>query len=45
MAGSIDLGATQYGDVLQRAQFWNLPGVSPNYHVLGARRPLHRPPP
>ena len=34
MAGSVDLGATQYGDALQRAQFWNLPGFSPGYHVL-----------
>jgi hypothetical protein len=34
MAGSVDLGVTQYGDALQRAQFWNLPGFSPDYHVL-----------
>jgi hypothetical protein len=34
MAGSVDLGVTQYGDALQRAEFWNLPGFSPNYHVL-----------
>ena len=33
-AGSTDLGTTQYGDALQRAQFWNLPGFSPSYHVL-----------
>ncbi len=33
-AGSIDLGVTQYGDALQRAEFWNLPGFSQNYHVL-----------
>ena len=33
-AGSVDLGVTQYGDALQRAEFWNLPGFSPNYHVL-----------
>jgi hypothetical protein len=33
-AGSVDLGITQYGDALQRAEFWNLPGFSPNYHVL-----------
>jgi|RhiMetdeSRZDD1v2_1073273.scaffolds.fasta_scaffold20197_7 PA domain-containing protein len=33
-AGSIDLGVTQFGDALQRAQFWNLPGFSPDYHVL-----------
>jgi hypothetical protein len=29
-----DLGVTQYGDALQRAEFYNLPGFSPNYHVL-----------
>jgi hypothetical protein len=34
MAGSVALGITQYGDALQRGQFWNLPGFSPNYHVL-----------
>jgi hypothetical protein len=34
MAGSVDLGITQYGDALQRAEFWNLPGFSSNYHVL-----------
>jgi hypothetical protein len=33
-AGATDLGVTQYGDALQRAQFWNLPGFSQNYHVL-----------
>jgi hypothetical protein len=33
-AGSVDLGTTQYGDSLQRAQFWNLPGFSSGYHVL-----------
>jgi len=33
-AGSIDLGTTQYGDALQRAQFWNLPGFSQGYHVV-----------
>ena len=33
-AGSTNLGTTQYGDALQRAQFWNLPGFSPDYHVL-----------
>jgi hypothetical protein len=33
-AGSTDLGSTQFGDALQRAQFWNLPGFSKNYHVL-----------
>jgi PA domain len=34
MAGPVDLGVTQYGDALQRAQFWNLPGFSSGYHVL-----------
>jgi hypothetical protein len=34
MAGSVDLGITQYGDALQRGEFWNLPGFSTNYHVL-----------
>jgi hypothetical protein len=34
LAGAVDLGITQYGDALQRAEFWNLPGFSPNYHVL-----------
>jgi hypothetical protein len=34
MAGSVDLGITQYGDALQRGEFWNLPGFSPDYHVL-----------
>ena len=33
-AGATDLGATQYGDALQRAEFWNFPGFSKNYHVL-----------
>ena len=33
-AKSVDLGVTQYGDALQRAEFWNLPGFSQNYHVL-----------
>jgi len=33
-AGAIDLGVTQYGDAFQRAEFWNLPGFSQNYHVL-----------
>jgi hypothetical protein len=32
--GSVDLGVTQYGDALQRAEFWNLPGFSQGYHVL-----------
>jgi hypothetical protein len=30
-----DLGMTQYGDAVQRGQFWNLPGFSQaGYHVL-----------
>jgi hypothetical protein len=33
-AGGTDLGVTQYGDAIQRAEFWNLPGFSPGYHVL-----------
>jgi len=33
-ADSVDLGITQYGDALQRAEFWNLAGFSPDYHVL-----------
>ena len=33
-AGSADLGNTQFGDALQRAQFWNLAGFSQDYHVL-----------
>jgi len=33
-AGAVDLGITQYGDALQRAEFWNLPGFSTGYHVL-----------
>ena len=33
-AGPVDLGVTQFGDALQRAEFWNLPGFSPDYHVL-----------
>src|SRR5205085_1104547 len=32
--GSVDVGTTQFGDALQRAEFWNLPGFSPDYHVL-----------
>jgi hypothetical protein len=32
--GGTDLGVTQYGDAILRAQFWNLPGFSPDYHVL-----------
>jgi len=34
LAGPTDLGITQFGDALQRGQFWNLPGFSPDYHVL-----------
>jgi hypothetical protein len=33
-AGPVALGVTQYGDALQRAEFWNLPGFSQDYHVL-----------
>ena len=34
-AKAVDLGVTQYGDALQRAEFWNLPGFSrEHYHVL-----------
>lgn len=33
--GGTDLGVTQYGDAIQRAEFWNLPGFSQDgYHVL-----------
>jgi hypothetical protein len=32
--GGTDVGTTQYGDAIQRAEFWNLPGFSQNYHVL-----------
>jgi hypothetical protein len=32
--GGTDLGVTQYGDALQRGEFWNYPGFSPDYHVL-----------
>jgi hypothetical protein len=32
--GGTDLGVTQYGDALQRAEFLRLPGFSANYHVL-----------
>jgi hypothetical protein len=36
--GATDVGVTQYGDAMQRAQFWNLPGFSlAGYHVLLAR--------
>ena len=32
--GGTDLGVTQYGDAILRAQYWNLPGFSTDYHVL-----------
>ncbi len=33
--GGTDVGVTQYGDAIQRAEFWNLPGFSQTgYHVL-----------
>jgi len=32
--GGTDLGTTQYGDALQRGEFHNVPGFSPDYHVL-----------
>lgn len=34
VSGAVDLGITQYGDAVQRGEFWNLPGFSPDYHVL-----------
>src|SRR5690349_11929371 len=36
-AGNVPLGRLQYGDAVQRAQFWaytNPNGISPNYHVI-----------
>ena len=34
-ADGVDLGFTQYGDAIQRAEFWNYPGFSQSdYHVL-----------
>jgi len=33
-AGGTDLGVTQFGDALQRAEFHQVPGFSPDYHVL-----------
>jgi hypothetical protein len=33
-AGSADIGVPRYGDAIQRAEFWNLPGFSENYRVL-----------
>jgi hypothetical protein len=33
--GETDVGVTQYGDAIQRSEFWNLPGFSAaGYHVL-----------
>ena len=33
--GATDIGVTQYGDAIQRGEFWNLPGFSQaGYHVL-----------
>ena len=32
--GGTDLGSTQFGDALQRGEFWQMPGFSQNYHVL-----------
>jgi len=33
--GGVDLGTTQFGDAIQRGEFWNLPGFSQaGYHVL-----------
>ena len=32
--GGTDLGVTQFGDALQRAEFHNVAGFSANYHVL-----------
>ena len=33
--GGTDVGVTQYGDAIQRAEFWNVPGFSQDgYHVL-----------
>lgn len=32
--GGTDLGVTQFGDAMQRAEFWQLPGFSLGYHVL-----------
>ncbi len=32
--GGSFIGFTQYGDAIQRAEFWNLPGFSQDYHVL-----------
>ena len=32
--GGTDLGVTQFGDALQRAEFWQIPGFSQDYHAL-----------
>jgi hypothetical protein len=32
--GGTDVGVTQYGDAIQRGEFFNLPGFSRDYHVL-----------
>ena len=33
-ANTTNLGVTQFGDAMQRAQFWRLATFSPDYHVL-----------
>lgn len=33
-SGNVDLGVTQFGDAVMRAQFWNLPNFKDDYHVL-----------
>jgi hypothetical protein len=33
-SGDTLIGDTQYGDAIQRAQFWSVGGADPNYHVL-----------
>ena len=33
-SGNVDLGVTQFGDAVMRAQFWNLPHFKEDYHVL-----------
>jgi hypothetical protein len=43
MAGSVDLGVTQYGDALQRGEFWNLRDSHPTITCFWARRPSPRP--
>jgi hypothetical protein len=32
--GGTDIGVTQYGDAIQRGEFWNIAGFSQGYHVL-----------